>query len=170
MTVEQTFFEMTDAPDDPGRTLPPGATVARARRPSVSFYRWLYRAVGRPWRWTDRDRLSDDALAAEISPEDVHVYVLSLGGTPVGYGELDFRKVPDVHLVYFGLVPEAIGKGLGAAFLDWTVRRAWDEPDTGRLWLTTCSFDHPRALETYERAGFTAYRRLSTARERDDER
>lgn len=158
---------MTESPDDPGRTLPVRALVMRAHRPTASFYRYLYRAVGGPWQWTDRHRLSDDQLLEAVDHPDVHVLVLYLDGTPAGYAELDFRNAPDVHLVYFGLMPHAIGTGVGAAFLDRTVRAAWAEPGAGRLWLTTCSLDHPRALEVYEKAGFEAYRRIATERPDD---
>lgn len=164
MTVTQTFLEMTEAPGDPGRTLPSDVTIARAHRPTAAFYRWLYGETGRPWRWTDRHRLTDDELMAAVDHPDVHVCVLYRRGTPAGFCELDFRRAPDVHLCYFGLMPHAIGTGIGAAFLDWTVRHAWAEPGVDRLWLTTCSLDHPRALEVYEKAGFVPYRRLSTER------
>ena len=39
---------------------PPGKlALLRAENPTVSFYRYLYDAVGRDWLWTDRKRLSD---------------------------------------------------------------------------------------------------------------
>jgi GNAT superfamily N-acetyltransferase len=35
---------------------------------------------------------------------------------------------------------------------------AWSRP-IKRLWLHTCSFDHPAALPFYQRAGFHPFRR-----------
>lgn len=155
-------------PGAPPRPLPPTATVMRAAPPSPAFYRFLYRSVGGPWQWTDRAALDDDALAALVTHEAVHVHVLYLDGSPVGYAELRYgpldvpETVPDgaAHLLYFGLVPHAIGRGLGRAFLDWTVREAFSEGrrrygrELTALRVHTCSLDHPRALATYQAAGF----------------
>ena len=160
------------APEAPARPLPGGARVMRAAPPSVAFYRFLYRSVGVLWHWTDRARLSDDALAALVTPENVHVHVLYLNGSPAGYAEIAYGPFDageavaggEAQIVYFGLVPEAIGKGTGGAFLDWTVREAFAEGERrgGRplraLRVHTCSLDHPRALGAYARAGFAVER------------
>src|SRR6266567_9622505 len=39
--------------------------LMRAESCTVSFYRYLYRAVGEPWLWFER-RLIDDAALAEL--------------------------------------------------------------------------------------------------------
>ncbi|MDD9922100.1 MAG: hypothetical protein OXQ92_07465, partial [Boseongicola sp.] len=59
-----------------------------------------------------------------------------------------------VDLAYFGMVPEAIGKGLGAWLLKTAILTAWDRPNTQRLTVNTCTLDHPRALATYQKHGF----------------
>ena len=101
--------------------------------------------------------LAEDELLAVIAHPDVHVHVLYDDGTPAGYAELDYRRSGEAEIVYFGLMPHAIGQGMGRAFLDWTVQEAWRN-DIGRLWVHTCTRDHPRALDTYRRAGFVVYR------------
>lgn len=73
----------------------------------------------------------------------------------------------DVELAYFGLVPDFIGRGLGWYLLHWAVERAWFQ-GCERLWVHTCNLDHPRALMTYQRAGFVPYRQESS--EIDDPR
>jgi hypothetical protein len=43
------------------------------------------------------------------------------------------------------------------------VDRAWTaEPAPARLWVHTCSLDHPRALGFYQRWGFAAFARERT--------
>jgi hypothetical protein len=39
-----------------------------------------------------------------------------------------------------------------------TLELAWSRP-LERLWLNTCTFDHPSALAFYQRSGFHAFRR-----------
>jgi GNAT superfamily N-acetyltransferase len=130
--------------------------IIRARRPTLSFYRYLYGTVGAAWMWYERLQMSDEALARVIQDEAVAVYVLYLDGVPAGYAELDSRVPDEVELAYFGLIPEFIGRGLGQYFLDWAVDRAWaSEPR--RLWVHTCNFDHPGAIAVYQKAGFSPY-------------
>jgi hypothetical protein len=38
------------------------------------------------------------------------------------------------------------------------LRLAWSRP-INRLWLHTCTYDHPAAVLFYQRAGFRAFRR-----------
>ena len=83
--------------------------------------------------------------------------MLYRNGAPAGFGELDRRQPGEIELAYFGLMPDAIGQGLGVWLLHETIDLAWSyEPE--RLWLHTCTLDHPRALPLYQRAGFVPYK------------
>ena len=77
---------------------------------------------------------------------------------------LDTREAGCCDLGYFGLVPEAIGRGLGRFLLETAVHAAWDLPGVERLTVNTCSLDHPRALPLYQRAGFVPVRREERSR------
>ncbi|SLN49952.1 GNAT family N-acetyltransferase [Oceanibacterium hippocampi] len=157
--VTVTYLEMRERPQRP--TVPrPAVRIAlmRAEKPTVSFYRYLYDAVGRSWYWYERKRLSDAALRAIIQDEKVEVVVLYVAGVPAGYAELDCRKDGVVDLAYFGLVPEFIGHGLGGYFLNWAIDEAWQRGPE-RVTVNTCTLDHPRALPLYQRLGFVPYRR-----------
>jgi len=50
-----------------------------------------------------------------------------------------------------------IGQGLGKHLLSCAVRDAWALRPT-RVWLHTCTLDHPHALSNYEARGFVAYK------------
>ena len=152
-----TYLEMRK---DPGPiTVPAPAlklALMRAERPTVSFYRYLYDAVGGPWLWTERTRMTDDALRAIIEHPDVEIYAVYVGGVPAGFSELDCRRKRQVEVAYFGLVPEFTGQGLGRYLLAWTVEAAWRHKPT-RVWAHTNTFEHPKALAMYQRAGFVPY-------------
>lgn len=157
--VTVTYLEMK-SPDQcsPAPGWPEPVAVRRAERPPVSFYRYLYDTVGADWDWYERRRLSDDALAAIIHDDAVEVYVLHVLGAPAGYAELDRRVEDEVEIAYFGLMPNHVGRGLGPALLGWALERAWSYRPR-RVWLHTCSLDHPGALAVYRRAGFEVYDR-----------
>ncbi len=152
-----TYLEMRAPPSTTAPAAPKGAQVMPVERPSVAFYRYLYNAVGAPWLWYERRRLDDSALAALIEHPQVRVLVLYLQGVPAGYAELDGRADGEIELAYLGLLPEFIGRGLGAYLLACALREAWRR-EPRRVWVHTCNFDHPRAFAFYERAGFVPYK------------
>ena len=157
LEVTLTWLEMTARPARPSFARPKGVALMRAADPGVGFYRYLYNGVGEDWLWTDRRVLDDAALDAIVSDERVEIYVLYRHGAPAGFAELDRRQEGEIELAYFGLMPDAIGRGLGVWLLHEAIDIAWSyEPE--RLWLHTCTHDHPRALPLYQRAGFVPYR------------
>lgn len=155
--VVTTYLEMFERPWQ----VPPKnidhAVILRAIRPTISFYRFLYNTVGKNWNWVDRRKWSDEELKAIVQHDKVEVSVLYSNGVPAGYVELDLRQNQEVEIAYFGLMPEFIGQGLGKYFLSWAIRTAWDR-NPKRLWVHTCSQDHPGALLLYQKCGFKIYK------------
>ena len=133
-------------------------TLRRAAQPGLDWYRDLYARVGWEWLWSLRTRMSDAELAATIRADGVEIYALEHHGRDEGLLELDFRKKNDCELVLFGVTAKLIGTGAGRLLMNRALQRAWARPLT-RLWVHTCSFDHPRALAFYQRSGFRPYRR-----------
>ena len=157
--VTITYLEMR-SPDQRSSAPRPAepVSIVRAERPTLSFYRYLYNTVGADWNWYLRRRLSDEELGAIVHDERVEIFVLHVRGVPAGYVELDRRVEGEVEIAYFGLIPEYIGRGFGAYLLDRGLGRAWGYRPL-RVWLHTCSLDHPRALDMYRRAGLVVYKR-----------
>ena len=154
-----TYLEMTEKPARPPRPVPLAKlALLRAERCSVSFYRYLYNTVGEPWIWYLRRVWSDDQLRDHLGRPEIEVFVLYAAGVPAGYYELERGANGETELCYFGLIPDFIGKGLGFYFLQAAIDNAWLGA-TQRLWVHTSTFDHPRALGLYQRAGFRVYRR-----------
>jgi GNAT superfamily N-acetyltransferase len=157
MDVRVVFLQMLSRSS---RVVPPprdGLTVVHAERPTVASYRSLYEAVGGPWQWLSRRKLSDEELARVIHDPGDEVHVLHVDGDTAGFAELDRRVEGEIELVQFGLLPAFIGRGLGKYFLQWAIDRAWGYGPR-RLWLHTCTLDHPNALPNYLKAGFVVYK------------
>jgi|SRR6516165_4742073 GNAT superfamily N-acetyltransferase len=157
MEIKITYLQMFVCP---AQSVPPpreDLQVIHAKRPTISYYRYLYEAVGAPWQWRSRKKLTDADLAAIIRDPLDEVHVLHVDGVPAGFAELDRRREGAIELVQFGLTPEYIGQGLGKYFLRWAIERAWSyQPQ--RFWLHTCTLDHPQALPNYQKAGFAIYK------------
>ena len=101
--------------------------------------------------------MTDADLAAILSEPGVEIRVLRKGNAVAGYSELDRRRAGEVEIAYFGLKPAFIGLGLGHYLMEHTLRAAWATAPK-RVWVHTCTEDHPGALAFYARAGFRAYR------------
>ncbi len=156
-----TYLEMTARPTSP--TPPrPAVKVAllRAEKPTVSFYRYLYETIGQDWLWWERRQLTDPQLKTIIEDDLVEIYVLYVAGVPAGFGELDRRRAKDIELAYFGLMPEFIGQSLGGYFLRWMIDQAWSH-NPKRLFVHTCTEDHPAAIHNYQRHGFEPYKQVT---------
>jgi GNAT superfamily N-acetyltransferase len=159
VAVTVTFLRMDHPPLDPAPALPTSCQVVRAASCTVGFYRYLYDTVGAAYVWWLRRTMPDNELAALLRDPLVSVHVLYADGEPAGFFELDARVWPDVNLSYFGLLPHAIGAGLGYGFLRVAVDAAWHQGARG-VTVNTCTADHPRALPTYLRAGFRPLRQM----------
>jgi GNAT superfamily N-acetyltransferase len=134
------------------------ATLRRVEQPDTGWYRQLFRRIGEPHLWFSRLRMADSTLAETIRHPAVELYVVSSDGSDAGLFELDLRKAPDCELAFFGLVPGHVGKGVGRWMMNRALEAAWSKP-IRRLWVHTCTLDHPSALEFYIRSGFTPYHR-----------
>jgi GNAT superfamily N-acetyltransferase len=134
-----------------------GFELRRAAIPSPAFSRFLYAGVGAGWNWYERLNWRYDQWLAYLDRPELETWVGYRHGTPAGYFELERQDEGDVEIVYFGLLPEFIGQGLGGLLLTEAVRRAWVR-HTSRVWLHTCTLDHPYALRNYLARGFRIFR------------
>lgn len=153
-----TSLEMRERPAIRDDRPTPGAELRAVATPDPHWYRELYRRVGEEWLWFSRLRMPVDELRAIIHDPDVEVYAVSLHGADEGLLELDFRAGEACELAFFGLTPAARGIGAGRWLMNRTIERVWSRP-VSRLWVHTCTLDHPQALSFYRRSGFVPVRR-----------
>ena len=149
-----TYLEMNERPKP--RPMPDSPLrMVRWARVEPAKYRLLFQRVGGPWLWYSRLLMDDAALLANVA--EVHA-VVDRSGIEVGMVELDFRQAGECLIRFLGLVPELAGKGHGRWLFAQVLMLAWRK-GVARVHVNTCSLDHPAALPSYLRAGFTAYRR-----------
>ncbi|NOT09533.1 MAG: GNAT family N-acetyltransferase [Gemmatimonadales bacterium] len=155
-TVRVTHLEMLSPADlRPSSKVPADALLLRASLPSPELNRFLYTAVGGDWHWRDRLPWTYAQWMAWLDRPELETWVLYLSGTPAGYFELELQGGDTVEIVYFGLMGRFAGQGIGGYLLSQAVSRAWAiRPGVGRVWLHTCSLDHPGAVGNYLARGF----------------
>ncbi len=155
-----TWLEMTERPSGPWPSAPANipCTLLRAEAPPLWYFMSLYDAVGRDYSWEDLHQAPEADLRALLGHPDVGLWTLTARGWPHGFFLLDWRAPGACDIAYFGLVPEAVGQGLGTFLLGTATRTGWEKPGVEKLTVNTCSLDHPRALATYQKHGFRPVR------------
>ena len=122
-----------------------GLVIQQVEKPSPEFNRFLYTAVGGDWYWVDRLAGNHGRWQEWLERPEVQTWVAYVSGSPAGYFELDGQAGGSVEITSFGLLPKYIGKGLGGHFLTVALEKGW-QTGASRVWLHTCSLDHPTAL------------------------
>ncbi len=153
-----TNLEMFARP--PLRAEPSGinATLRRMERPAPDKYRALFHKVGDPYLWYSRLIMSDDELRSVIHDPAVEIYSVDVNGVAEGMLELDFREAGEAEITFFALTEKMIGTGTGRWLMNRALEIAWSHP-IRRLWVHTCTLDHPNAVDFYIRSGFVPYKR-----------
>ncbi|MBW4329819.1 GNAT family N-acetyltransferase [Stakelama sp. CBK3Z-3] len=139
-------------PDSPLR-------LVRWPAPRLDAYRTLFRRMGAPWLWFSRLVMGDEDLAAVLEDADVEIFaVADRQGIEVGMLELDFRQAGNCELSFVALIPELTGQGHGRWLMANALSLGW-RSGVERLWVHTCTLDHPRALGFYRASGFVPFKR-----------
>jgi GNAT superfamily N-acetyltransferase len=154
-----TFLEMLQAPEQPLAPSRSDVTLQWWQTPDLDSYRKLFREVGEDWIWFGRLVHDDKTLEHLLAEPARENYLPIIDGKPVGTLELDFANPEEPELSYFGLVPGAIGGGLGRWLMAQALDIVWSRPETKRLWVHTCTGDSPQALIFYQACGFKPYKR-----------
>ena len=155
--MTRTYLEM-ESPGDlrPAAAPEPEPKTERLDRCPPELFRHLYVEVGREFRWTDRLAWTDEQVRRHLGDPRNSIWLMSWEDIPAGYFELHDHDDRSVEIAYFGLLQDFIGRGWGKHLLTCAVRAAWASGPT-RVWLHTCTLDHPAALPNYLNRGFKAF-------------
>ena len=163
-----TYLEMLERPAltevAASRILTSEVRLRQVQNPGLDWYRALYRRAGAQWLWFSRLEVKDEKLAEMLNRPTTELFVAEREGSEIGLAELDRSQPPSVEITSFALFSEAIGKGLGRAFMTQLLGRAWSK-STARVWLHTCTLDGPAALSFYMKCGFRPYKRAMSVEE-----
>lgn len=163
-------LEMHDAGElKPARAPAMLVSIERTEVPQPELNRFLYTAVGGEWYWLGRLPWTYERWMAWLDRPEVETWVARCAGSPAGYFELERQDGGDVEIAYFGLLPQYIGKGIGGHLLTSTIERAWALEGTRRVWVHTCSLDHPSALANYQARGLEVFEVGTAAHDLPDE-
>ena len=164
MSIVTTYLEM-DSPDQlrPKRCADERFQIREKKERDWRFNRDLYLAVGQLWSWNDKRVWSDEQWKEYGLAPELRTFAAYYDNSLAGYYELRRDHEGGVEIAYFGLLPEFTGRGLGGALLTSAIEEAWSpERIRGitpkRVWVHTCTRDHPQALANYQARGLVIYK------------
>lgn len=140
-----------------GKPLPDDLQIVECQIKQFQLNRFLYQLVGAPWAWTDKLSWPDAQWQAQINQPNHRTWVAYQQGAIAGYYELLMGAEGEVEIMYFGLVAEFFGQGFGGPLLTHALQSAWAWPGCRRVWVHTCTLDHPSALANYQARGLRLY-------------
>jgi ribosomal protein S18 acetylase RimI-like enzyme len=127
-------------------------------KPTVDFCKFLYKEVGRDFFWRDRLKWSDQDWLNYISNDFFKLYILKKNNELAGYYELLYDpKISSMEISYFGIFKEFFGKGIGGYLLTDAILTSFNQK-INKVWVHTCTLDHPNALKNYLARGMTIFK------------
>lgn len=158
MTVTITYLEMRSlAALQPRRSPDPRFAVREATVKQWEFNRFLYLLVGRDWSWNDKRGWTERQWMDYAESDRLRTFVASYDGSVAGYYEMRSDNIGGVEIAILGLAPKFVGRGFGGPLLTSALEEAW-RTQPNRVWLHTCTLDHPAALLNYQARGMTIYK------------
>jgi len=156
--VTRTYLQLAHPRDlNPARVDDSRVRIDHVAECPASFYRYLYREVGRFYHWTDRLPWTDDEIRSHLARTEITLWLMYCDGAPAGYFELERHSDGSTEVAYFGLIQEFLGRGLGKHLLTVAAEQAWSEKPA-RVWLHTCTLDDAAAMPNYLKRGFKPFK------------
>ena len=157
--VQRNFLELKDLKNLKSNSTNKNKYLVKKIKPDFQLNKFFYKQVGKKHRWIDRLSWSDEKWINYISNKNLETYIICEFEELVGFFELlNNPELQETEISYFGLLEEYIGKGIGGYALSVAIRKSF-EKNIRRVWLHTCTLDHPNALKNYIARGMTIFKK-----------
>ena len=157
--VQRNFLELKDLKNLKTNSINEKKFLVKKIKPDFQLNKFFYKQVGKKHRWIDRLSWTDGKWINYISNKNLETYVISESDELVGFFELLYNpELKETEISYFGLLEEYIGKGIGGYALSVAIKKSF-EKNIKRVWLHTCTLDHPNALKNYIARGMTVFKK-----------
>jgi ribosomal protein S18 acetylase RimI-like enzyme len=132
--------------------------VQLEKKPTIDFCKFFYKEVGRDFFWRDRLKWSDQDWLDYVNNDFFKLYILKHNNKLAGYYELLYDpKTTSMEIPYFGIFKEFYGKKIGGYLLTDALSTSFKQKIT-KVWVHTCTLDHPNALKNYLARGMKIFK------------
>ena len=157
--IERTFLHILTI-DQLKQSASPGDNfiISLEEKPTIDLCKFLYKEIGKDFFWRDRLKWSDGDWTNYISQDFFKLYILKSNNKLAGYYELLYNPANhSMEIAYFGIFKEFFGKGIGGYLLTDAILNSFKEK-INKVWVHTCTLDHPNALKNYIARGMTVFK------------
>jgi len=132
--------------------------VQLEKKPTIDLCKFFYKEVGKNFFWRDRLKWSDQDWLDYINSNFFKLYILKHNNKLAGYYELLYEpKTNSMEIPYFGIFKEFYGKKIGGYLLTDALSTSFKQKIT-KVWVHTCTLDHPNALKNYLARGMKIFK------------
>jgi len=131
--------------------------VKKERILNHNLSKFLYREVGRDYSWTDRLSWTDQEWENLVSSTNYQLFTLYYNFDLAGYYEIIFDEDKNFEIAYLGIFKQYFGKKIGSFLLSSAIQNSFNQ-GAKRVWVHTCTLDHPNALKNYLARGMKIFK------------
>jgi len=133
-------------------------TILKEKNLDICFVKFLYKEIGKDFYWWDRLVWSDKEWFDLISRSDYQLYTLRILNDLGGYYEVLSDKKKNFEISYFGIFRKYFGKKIGSYLLSHAIKNLFNQ-GAKKIWVHTCTLDHPNGLNNYLSRGMEVYKK-----------
>ena len=120
--------------------------------------KFFYKQIGKKYQWIDRLTWKNSDWIKYVSNKKLKTFILKKNKDLVGYFELILKvEVNESEIAYLGILEEYFHKGCGGYLLSEAIINSF-KLGVKRVWVHTCSLDHPNAIENYKSRGMSIFK------------
>ena len=128
------------------------------KKPIIDLCKFFYKEVGRDFFWRDRLKWSNQDWLDYVNNDFFKLYILKYNNRLAGYYELLYdSKTNSIEIPYFGIFKEFYGKKIGGYLLTKALSTSFKQK-INKVWVHTCTLDHPNALKNYLARGMKIFK------------
>ena len=158
ISVKRNFLELKNINDLIKKDKPEDNYSVEKTKPDFQLNKFFYKQIGKKYRWTDRLVWSNLQWSNYVSNKNLETFVIKNDKKLVGYFELIHHpEKNETELAYFGLFEDYFGKGVGGYALTTAIVKSF-EKKIKRIWVHTCTLDHPNAIKNYLARGMKIFK------------
>ena len=140
-------------------------SIELLKKENFDLNKFFYKQIGKKYQWIDRLIWDDLTWQKYTSNDNLKTYILKYNNNLVGYFELILNKeLKECEIAYFGILEEFFDKGFGGYLLSEAIKFAFDL-NVKRVWVHTCTLDHPNAIKNYKSRGMKIFKNETLERQ-----
>ncbi len=120
--------------------------------------KFFYKQIGKKHQWIDRLNWTNNEWIKYVKNKNLKTFILKKNNELVGFFELILNyEICEGEIAYLGILEDYFSNGCGGYLLTQAIKKSFEE-GVKRVWVHTCSLDHPNAIQNYKSRGMKIFK------------